>query len=649
MISYMGKGFREFVKKIQNANWKKSSKVRSVSGKTLTVYLLAISFFELILIEAVQRTSLIAVFLWIYNYPQIFILNYLIILLLYLFFLVLFGRLNFGTVLFLFFLFLFSIISLVKYQFLGDPLFPWDFGRLDQVVNLMPKIVHEVILILLFMLILLALFIYFVKLIIPSYKFTANKRIVLGTVVLSFLGILTFYRETPLLRIFDKIDIEHIYWLQSENTFKNGLLLGFTMNIQSGIIISPSDYSYDKIKIIAENICKDGNKDETLRAAVDKGIKPNLIIVMNEAFWDPTVLPNISFSSDPIPFFRELQKKYSSGNLVSPVYGGSTANVEFEILTGLSINFFPKGAIAYQQYITKPLPSLASLLADNGYETIAIHPYHGWFYKRDKVYSYLGFNKFISLEDFNQPIIKGEYVWDGEVAQRIINEIKQVDSPAFIFVVTMQNHGPYPSNRYKDKKIFVNGPISSQAKEILSTYALGLTDSDYLMKTLTTYFQKTDQPTILVFFGDHLPYLGKNYFVYRETGYISADEREWTLEENFKMKTCPLVIWTNYGGEKKDFDYLSPSFLGYYLLQTAGIKENLLFRFTGNFSKVLPVFNNAVNMDNSGILFRNLPQAYNDYKSDYWLIEYDLLFGEQYFLDFLKQNKENLDCFQEKG
>ncbi len=181
--------------------------------------------------------------------------------------------------------------------------------------------------------------------------------------------------------------------------------------------------------------------------------KPNVIFIMNEAFWDPTLLKNVKFSEDPLPTVHRLQKEMTSGFLLSPQFGGGTSNVEFEILSGQSMSFMPAGSVPYQQYISRPLPSLASYFKSQGYASTAIHSYERWFWNRENVYRYMGFDEFISKEGFDNPVNKGAFIADDEVSRRIIQEVEENEEPTFIYAVTMQNHGPYDDNRYGDNPI----------------------------------------------------------------------------------------------------------------------------------------------------------------------------------------------------
>lgn len=594
---------------------------------TFIAIIIFASFLQVLAIESIQRKSVLEAILWLNNY-KVFFLNCFLTFLLNLFFVAFLGSLRkaifFSTIC----LMIISLANLVKLQLLGDPLFPWDFVRLDQVVDLLPKYLAEISTILVLLLVIILGLFFIIKLFLPYYRVKIFSRIAMLIVIVAIVPLLIFYRHTPLETAFKHVDIEHIYWLPSENSIQNGLLLGFIMDIENIFVFKPVGYDKEEIARIA--------RENQVDKVEEYNIKPNIIVVLSESFWDPTVLPHLAYSDDPISFFREMQEKYISGKMVSPVFGGSTANVEFEILTGLSTKFLPQGAIAYQQFVTKLIPAIPSLLKTNGYVCTAIHPYHEWFYKRGQVYQYLGFDKFYSLKDFEDAEIRGEYVADLEVSKKIISVVKETEEPSFIFAVTMQNHGPYPPNRYKDtqKDIIIKGKLSSESLEIIATYTQGLYDADKALEYLIKNIDIIDEPTAIIFLGDHLPYLGKDYLVYRETGYIGGNEKEWSATDRLKMKSIPYIIWTNYEINNKNKidnnNLISAQFIGNYILDLGNVSYNLIFEFTNKLKDVIPVFSNNINIDANNNSFTNLPPDFVELENDYRLLQYDLLFGKQY-------------------
>ncbi|HLN61337.1 MAG TPA: sulfatase-like hydrolase/transferase [Symbiobacteriaceae bacterium] len=296
-------------------------------------------------------------------------------------------------------------------------------------------------------------------------------------------------------------------------------------------------------------------------------VKPNIILILSESFWDPTRLPGARFESDPIPFFHELQQSYPHGWLLSPEFGGSTANVELEVLTGLSRQFFPPASIAYMQSIRQPVDSLASILTRQGYAATAISPWPHWFFNSENTYRRLGFGKFIPLE-FYFPLKSGDYIADSETAQMILDESAQLPSPYFIFANTSENHTAYYVGKFPKNTIPVSG-LPDYPAGILETYAEGSHRADEMLRTLVTHYAGRPEPTMLVWFGDHLPNLGPDYLTYKSAGYITGEDDPQFLE---KMHRVPVLIWTNYQppDAAKTFSF-GTNLLGPQILKEAGL------------------------------------------------------------------------------
>ncbi|WP_159882170.1 sulfatase-like hydrolase/transferase [Paenibacillus puerhi] len=315
---------------------------------------------------------------------------------------------------------------------------------------------------------------------------------------------------------------------------------------------------------------------------------PNVIIVLSESFWDMTKLPQLEFSRDPIPMYRELAKRYTSGTMLSPMFGGGTANVELEVLTGYSYRFFPPESIVYEQYLKQPTASLASLLSGQGYATTAISPFHQWFFNSADVYRHMGFSRFISLEYFNPDDYVGPYIGDHAVARRIIEESERSPGPDLIFANTMENHYHYWPGKFTSNTISIKskGKASAEAIGIAETYAQGSQGADRMLQELVLHYSRLKEPTILVFFGDHLPSLEK-YTVYTETGYISGEDDPDFLR---KMHEVPVLIWNNYKkDEPRDNLDLSPAFLGPYVLAMAGLQGDAYMEYLSGLYRHMPV------------------------------------------------------------
>ena len=520
-------------------------------------------------------------------------------------------------------------------KFLEDPIFPWDLMLYNQVINLFPQLYKAFNPFLLLPLLLIPLLgIYLIKKL-PSFKLNAKVRIICGLVSVLLLAGISFYKSTPMEYVLKTLNITNKTWNQNENYSFNGLYLSFLMNLQSAVVLPPNEYSEEKIDSIVSSIGGKNPAVASISTPTDAVMeKPNIIFVMNESFWDPSLLNKVSYSKDPMPTVRSLQNSGNGGWIISPEFGGGTANVEFEVLTGLSMNFVPSGSVPYQQYITRSTPSLASVFAEKGYESIAIHPNDKWFWNRDEVYKHFGFKNFLSIDQFKNPSKekRGTYVDDKEVTKSIIEQTEKSDKPAFIYAVTIQNHGTYyyPSTNKPNYPIDVKGNISDEVKEQLHVYSNGVNDGDTELQNLINYYKNSKEPTIIVFFGDHLPYLGNTY---DETGYYSSATG---LEQTRNMSKTPLVIWNNFGKEVNlPQDTISTSFLGTYLFDLAGVNTPLYYKFLEEFRNKLPGYKMTMKMDNQGKLYLDTPESLSELENQYRLLQYDLLFGKQYAKDKL--------------
>ena len=598
----------------------------------------------LFLIEVVNKASLFKAVIWPFGSPSEFIVNYIIILCLYSLFSALLGKINWSAPVFFAFLAILSLISSYKKAMLGQPLFPWDIYMVKLVFNLLPILyrsvnIFNILLVLVSIGIVMALSIYVKKAYMPI-----RIRIISG--ILSAFFLVSLAASPHMTYIFlPKFGISNMDWVQLENYDKNGFCLAFIMNIKNTLINKPENYNEKTVLNSFETITSTKPVSSLSNTSnVDKSVKPNLIIIMSEAFWDPTLMKNVSFSSDPIPTFRKLSSEYSSGHLLSPSYGGGTSNVEFEILTGNSMSFLPDGSNPYQQYIYKSTPSLASVLASNGYESIGLHTYFKWFFNRDKVYPLLGFDKFIGLEDLVRPKNKGPYVSDEEIPKIIIKEYEKAKKPVFMFTITMQNHGPYDIKRYNQPfdVTVSSGNLSKQSLSILQDYTQGIHDADNSLKTVVDYFSKIKEPTVVVFFGDHLPLLGNDFSVYKELGYIASDKIGWSREEYKKMYSPPVVIWTNYKQSRQDIQTIGASFFSEYLFDFIGMQKPPYFEFLKQIRKVLPGDTKYLKIASGNTLYDglNLPPNLKNLENTYWLFQYDMMFGKNYLKKYLfNENK----------
>lgn len=361
-------------------------------------------------------------------------------------------------------------------------------------------------------------------------------------------------------------------------TQANGFLLNFTVALRYSSVDKPEDYSHELVlKLMDEYPGVEADPDRT---------EPiNVIVVMNESFSDLTIFDNLEVSQDPTPFLHSLSENTIKGWMYSPVTGGGTASVEFEYLTGFSTIFQPPHTVAYQLYAQEGMPSLASLFGVQGYESTAFHPYKSSGWNRPIVYSDMRFDNQLYEEDVGNAYLIRNYISDQSDYETIfqITDAQQGD-PTFVFNVTMQNHSSYAQGwNNLDKTVTVSSDLR-QADYSSEQYFSLVWESDQALEQLIAHYEQSDEPTMIVFFGDHQPPL-KNAFYEKLYG-KSLEER--TTEEVMKQYQVPFFIWANYDIEEQENVVLSPNYLGVLTAQMAGMPLTGFMNFLSQLYEEMP-------------------------------------------------------------
>lgn len=361
-------------------------------------------------------------------------------------------------------------------------------------------------------------------------------------------------------------------------TQANGFLLNFTVALRYSSVDKPDDYSHDLVlKLMDEYPSVEGDPDRT---------EPiNIIVVMNESFSDLTIFDKLEVSQDPTPFLHSLSENTIKGWMYSPVTGGGTASVEFEYLTGFATIFQPPHTVAYQLYTKEGMPSLASLLGVNGYESTAFHPYKSSGWNRPIVYNNMRFDHQLYQEDVDNAYLIRNYISDQSDYETIfqITDAEQGDSQ-FIFNVTMQNHSSYAQGWNNLEKTVTVSDELRQADYSSEQYLSLVLESDQALEQLVAHYEQSSEPTMIVFFGDHQPPL-KNAF-YEVLYGKSLSER--TTEEVMQQYQVPFFIWTNYDIEEQEGLVISPNYLGVLTAQMAGMPLTGFMNFLSHLYEEMP-------------------------------------------------------------
>jgi phosphoglycerol transferase MdoB-like AlkP superfamily enzyme len=394
----------------------------------------------------------------------------------------------------------------------------------------------------------------------------------------------------------------------------------------------------------ASEYVMEGNELETKLESEPEKINPNVIVIMSEAFMDPTVLKNLTFSQYPIPHFRRLSETEESisGNVLVPVYGGLTSNTEFEFLGGSPHVFF--GSRLYNpyenpgKYFNREIKTaLPWLFRQNGYKTVGVHPYHGDFFNRSAIYPLIGFEEFISLEHMPEARYHGYYVSDEYFTDRIIEQILLAENegtPLFLFGISMQNHWGYDYNKYGghpyDFDVSAESPyIDNNVAARVNSYLQGIYDADKQLGRLADFIGERETPTLLVFFGDHLPILGLHVDrVFEDLGYVSHQEEFlWNLDDRINMFQTPYLVWANYPFGQGDWGTVSAYLFGALAAEASGIDLNRYFLYLLHGHGEFKGITNELYLDAGGGFHDGRKNIDKPHVKDLYALWYANLFG----------------------
>ena len=515
---------------------------------------------------------------------------------------------------------LFMIIGLANYyvlEFRSAPIMPWDILSIGTAASVANNFKYTLSKETVFVLI------GFVILILLESKVTLELkkdwRIRVGGVLASFALLWGFtamlHQDSTVARfkLYDKL------FTPTVMSKRDGTAVAFLMELKYIVVEKPDGYNKEDAAALLASY--DTNDTESATHT------PNIIVIMNEAFSDLSVLGDFETNEDYMPFLHSLMQEGTpntiSGHLNVSVLGGNTANTEFEFLTGNTMAFLPQGSVAYQQYVKSNDYSIATYLKSKGYDTIAMHPYNASGWDRDKVYPLLGFDTFYSLKDWVNPVKIRKYVSDQSCYDKIIElyEQKDANTPFFLFNVTMQNHSSY-SEEYDNfhPDITVEGTSS----KILPNYLSLIKLSDQALENLIEYFSKADEDTVIVFFGDHQPSNSVAAPVWKLNG-RSGDSL--TEEEEARRYKVPFIIRANYDIEAASNVETSANYLGSHVLRAAGLPlydyRNYLSQLEGQY----PVLT-AIRAENA----QGISTPVKDVKStlqDYMTLQYYNIFSQK--------------------
>lgn len=599
---------------------------------------------------------------------QIVILNYILYMVFYSLIYVLSGSFRLPILIINPLFFLLALTNYYVMAFRGTPFVPMDFYAAGTAANVAAAydfsftapVVSSILL-------LVTLLVVGAKLRTPSLQLLGKiaTRVFCGTLAAS---ILIIYFCTD---IYADGGLRPDFWNQARGYRKSGVVMNFSLNTKYVFTKEPTGYDPEAVDtIVSQTLADDDGKNLGLTKAVSKPQKtPHVICIMNESLADLSVLGDVQTNVEYMPFLNSLQKNTIRGNLAVPVIGSGTSNTEFEFLTGATTAFFPSGTNAYTLYIKNDLPSLVSVLEEQGFSSLAFHPYYGSGWNRIPVYKHFGFNRFLSLgsiipnsvlSDYasggyntehlqnmvsdlypGQQVLVRRYVSDTFNYKTVIRHFEQRDPsrPFFLFNVTMQNHGGYEETASNfDETVHVTGlPEGAtialpEGTDVTTAFPktnqfLSLMKySDDAARELITYFEQVDEPVVICLFGDHQPNV--------ETDYIKAllgvdSLYDLTPEQEQRRYTTPFYIWANYDIPEETVDRLSANYLSSYVMKVAGITMPDYNRYLLKLSETLPVITNVGHVDRNGAVYRSQSNSpYATLLNNYEKVVYNYILDE---------------------
>jgi len=467
------------------------------------------------------------------------------------------------------------------YEFRGRTLFPADFVSLRTAINVAGSYDYSPDIIQIQTFIALCLYL---SLLILAPRIHERAVPVPRVLVSLSASCLCFYLVFFGTGAMDALGLEPSLW----STRGNGLMLNMSLSLKCSIGNEPPGYSPEAVADIAAAYASDSVADRQL---------PNVVVIMNESFADLRVLGEFETNREVTPFLDSLVDEAITGFAYSSVFGGTTANAEYEFLTGNTTALLPEGSVPYQLYVNDHTSALPEQLKTLGYTTFGMHPYleSGW--NRVPVYEDIGFSEAIFIDDFENRKYMRNYVTDRsnyENLTRVFARKTKADAPVFIFNVTMQNHSGY------DVPFHTAAHLVGEMQDEYPTvdqYLTLMRESDMALEYLISYFEGVEEPTVVMLFGDHQPNVSNEFHEKMLGGPLDS----LSVEDLQKRQMTPYFIWANFPIEAPENTSVSMNYLAPLLLETAGLPLTGYQKFLLELMEALPVVNSVGYVDAGGV------------------------------------------------
>lgn len=449
-----------------------------------------------------------------------------------------------------------------------------------------------------------------------------------GAIAISTLILTLFFRVNLgnqfVATLLDKSGFIESRWNALQTYEVNGFVPGFIYNFPGSSMKKPVSYNkiemeslYKKYESIANRI----NKDRKLGSFEDV----NVVYILSESMSDPRIIPGIKLGDSPIPFIQSPENKNIVGKMLVPIYGGGTANTEFEILTSMSTKFLLSRASTPYHHILPTRDNFPSVLNEfnrTAHETIAAHNYHSNYYQRKRVFKNLGFTNQFFEEDMSYTDTLGlsKYIADEEGYKEILSYLESYDK-SFIHFITMQNHTPYDDKNFEldfDMELEFTGNENT-----ITNFVKGINASDDATKSFIEKVSKINKKTMVVLYGDHHPGLYNEFLENKESNDPRIEER---LSDYF--------IYSNYNDEVfRVQEPIATYYLNNVVYRVADVKISPYMGFIEEFNKEFTgiISEGYVLRDGTVKPYEELSKTQKELVDEFILIQYDAIEGKNFF------------------
>ncbi|MCL1935214.1 MAG: LTA synthase family protein [Defluviitaleaceae bacterium] len=547
-----------------------------------------------------------------------FFMNFIPIFLILIFLFFLFNNIIAPSGITFIIIFMLSIINRFKIELRNDPLFPWDFDLASEFFGISASFPFYYFIFLFLFVVTITLLTVFGYLKIKTKKINIKIRLTLIFISLITIYItnLTFFYNPD---IINSLPIEGNV-LNPVNQFNSrGFLYSFIFAHNTQRITLPDDFNSEDVRIMYQNF----ERTDTSNIST-----PHIFIIMSEAFDELAMDDRFNFEGFTHPLQNWIniinREDVIYGHIIAPNLGGGTGDTEFDVLTAFNTRHL-RGTTYSYMLVRNYFESIPSILNTLGYRSIALHPGFPWFYNRQNVYRYFGFEHFYHIEYFDYTHFKGPYVSEIATMDKLItifrNHLEEYPNvPFFNFTLTIQNHGPYAGlYGLPEDYINFNTDINFNENEIsqLTNFFHGLIDIDEQLFRIFTYFEEHSEPIVILYYSDHRPGFTSSIYdiLFPETEPLDS------LENIKRLHKVPFIIWQNEAASKitnlnenrnnlfmPENMLITSNFLGAYLMELLNFNGlSPFFDFVNELRTMFTIITEDFIVDRNG-----LPIAYFD-------------------------------------